>query len=178
MSPEPNHRPTTDAEALGEVRDSETVHHASRRGDGDRRGRVGQLNLTSMMDVTFQLLIFFVLTAAFALNEGVLRADLPTGPPKPKPVEIPKEPIEVTLRRHDAQVFIDVNGQQVGSLSGLYDFLSRNNQGENPNGIYSVDEPVVIKPKGDVSWDDVFGAFNAATRAKFTNIAFAKANSG
>ena len=178
LSIDSNQRRSDDADALRVVHDSETVHRATRRTRIDDRGRLGQLNLTAMMDVTFQLLIFFVLTAAFALNEGVLRADLPTGPAQPRAVEIPREPINIVLRMNDAQVLIDVNGQFVGNMIELYNFLSGNNQALSANGIYGVDEPIVIKPRNKVPWGAVLGAFNAATRAKYTNINFAQAGSG
>ena len=40
---------------------------------------VAALNITSMMDLVLNLLLFFVLSASFALSEGVMPATLPTG---------------------------------------------------------------------------------------------------
>src|SRR5687767_1852954 len=42
--------------------------------------RVAALNITSMMDLVLNLLLFFVLTANFSISEGVIPATLPTGP--------------------------------------------------------------------------------------------------
>lgn len=173
MSPEPNLQKAADA--LRDVRDSETVHHIQRKGR-DAERRVGQLNLTSMLDVTFQLLIFFVLTAVFALNEGVLRADLPTGPSQPAKVEIPPQTIDIALRMIGPDVVIDVNNsREMFSFSDLYEHLYNNNTAVDRSGLYEPKDPVIIKPAVDVPWDAVIGAFNAATRAKFENVNFAEA---
>ena len=89
-------------------RETATVHHRSarqrraaarRKGTGGgSRGGVGELNLTSMIDVIFQLLIYFVVTAGFMIDEGVLAAKLPQGPAGPVAAdELPPEKVTIRL---------------------------------------------------------------------------------
>lgn len=179
MTEHPRHHadPTAD---LGHVQATETVHH-ERHGRRRERG-VRQLNLTSMLDVCFQLLIFFILTANFALNEGVLPADLPQGnPPNPVDVPPPEEPLKIVLRPAGANhagvaVWLETVGD-IEDFEALYGKLRswRFDEKTNASGIYDADNPILIKPEGDVGWGHVVGAFNAVLRAKYTNVSFAPA---
>ena len=62
-----------------EIPDEEVVHHVSTR--KKRKKGVGgesmQLQMTSMIDVVFLLLIYFVITANFTIDEGTLLATMP-----------------------------------------------------------------------------------------------------
>ena len=81
----------------------ETVHHTSAR---KRRGRDSSppaLQLTSMIDVIFLLLVYFVVTANFTKDEGVLKANLPGSdavqaapPPTDDPLIITVDPRDET----------------------------------------------------------------------------------
>lgn len=170
---------------LDHVQATETVHH-ERHGRRRERG-VRQLNLTSMLDVCFQLLIFFILTANFALNEGVLPADLPQGnPPHPVDVPPPEEPLKIVLSLNETdptkprlQVWLETVGviDDPNPLEALYGKLNswRWDEKTNPSAAYDADNPILIKPQGDVDWGYVVGAFNAVLRAKYTNVSFAPA---
>ncbi len=167
---------------LAHVRATETVHHR-RHGRRPQRG-VRQLNLTSMLDVCFQLLIFFILTANFAMNEGVLPADLPQGnPPDPVDVPPPEEPLKIVLLPaggdgEGVSVWLEsVEIKEPEPLDTLYLRLKtmRWDEKTNPTGTYEADNPILIKPEGEVRWGHVVGAFNAVLRAKYTNVSFAPA---
>jgi biopolymer transport protein ExbD len=177
-APNPD-RPQADPQSLSHVADSETVHHEQSSKKRPRPTGVPQLNLVSMMDVCFQLLIFFVLTASFAVGEGILAAELPTGQgPAPDPAEPPPQPITIMIRsRGGEDVAIEISGR----LGAMADFqalytqlrqLQRNDK--NPNGIYMPEDPVVIQPDATVPWGAVVNAFNAAVRARFSNVNFAQ----
>jgi biopolymer transport protein ExbD len=148
--------------------------------------RVAALNITSMMDLVLNLLLFFVLTASFAASEGILPAKLPTGGGGGgAPAEIaleessPEIPVVVTLvfsGRADQPAVIQVEGSPdaITSYEELYQKLrtwQRNDT--NADGIYKPDQSIVIRPGRDVKWSQVVDAFNALVRAKYTNIGFA-----
>ncbi|MBB6430569.1 ExbD/TolR family protein [Algisphaera agarilytica] len=165
-----------------------TVHHRSTR---QRRGRrpamVGELNLTSMIDVIFQLLIFFVVTANFMIDEGVLSAKLPQGAGSPTASdELPREKITIRLMSDpsdDALVSIErgpvgspIRYASFGELAADLDRLRYDPDGSRLDGIYEPDNPVLIEPQGTVRWQHVVNAFNAAISAKYTNVSFARSN--
>ncbi len=166
---------------LEKVEQTETVHHESSAKRRPVQKGVRQLNLTAMLDVTFQLLIFFVLTASFAINEGILPADLPTGPTAQQQQAPPQEPVVIVLRP------IGVDGVSIwlersenipdGDFVRLYEKLNgwRYDEQTNPTGMLTDDNPIIIKPNEDVQWNHVVNAFNAVRRARYTNVSFAQA---
>jgi len=167
-----------DPVSLDRVADTETVHHEPASKKRPRPRGVAQLNLVSMMDVCFQLLIFFVLTASFAIGEGILPAELPSGQAaKPSEDLPPQQPVKVMLRSLGGDdIAIEIHG--AGALEGfdaLYRTLwSLQRNDSNPNGIYLPEDPVIIQPDSTVHWGAVVNAFNQAVRAKFTNVNFAQ----
>ncbi len=149
-----------------------------------RRGWGGPgLHLTSMLDVTFLLLIFFVLTASFSVDEGILAGRLPResvndsawyGPPV--------EPVIIELRAvGDDGVRIRVgSGESVGDDFGsLYGLMSRRqfDVDRNVDGVYERDCPIIIRSIGSVRWAHVTNAYNACIRAGYENVTFARAGS-
>jgi biopolymer transport protein ExbD len=135
------------------------------------------LRLTAMLDVVFLLLIFFVLTATFALNEGVLAANLPGGPARtPEP---PQEMwITITPQGLDGVTFAV---GEAGSRRYYHDAESLTRQlaawhydpVNNPAGLYDEQTIVAIRTHGDVAWQHPVDAVNAARRAGYENISFA-----
>jgi biopolymer transport protein ExbD len=147
--------------------------------------RVAALNITAFMDLTFNLLLFFVLTASFFLPEVVLPADLPSGGSagtgsslSPAP---PKNPVSINLRSIGmGQTLIQIEGSPTApsNFEDLYEKLRswRHDPTTNPNGIYKDDNPIIIKPDRNVAWKDVVNAFNTVIRAKYKNVGFAPAS--
>lgn len=141
---------------------------------------VRELKLTSMLDVCFLLLIFFVLTANFSMGEGILPADLPGDTPiTDVTVEIPPQPLAIALHSlGDDQVSIQLAGpnESIASIDELRRVLrDRQLSPSNPGGIYSDADPVVIQPDATVSWSHVVGVYDAAYSAAYENIHFAPA---
>ncbi|MEM6458994.1 MAG: biopolymer transporter ExbD [Planctomycetota bacterium] len=169
--------------------DDATVHHRSAR-ERRRRQRgpaaVGELNLTSMIDVIFQLLIYFVVTASFMIDEGVLTAMLPQGPGSPAPPdELPQQTIviELTSSRDDpAVVGIAWDPRQTtadfAQLAAQLDLERHDPEKGRFGGTYAPDNPIEIQPDGEVRWQHVVDAFNAAIAAEYTNVRFAPAAAG
>jgi len=153
---------------------SESSHHQRRKRPVERGVR--QLNLTSMLDVTFQLLIFFILTANFAIDEGVLAADLPQGKAAEETPDLPQEPVRITVRAIglDGAGIIIQNGPPIpeGDFETLYQVLE--GMRIDAGGSLEPDNPIIIMPTRSVEWRHVVSAFNAVVRAKYTNVSFAQ----
>lgn len=146
-----------------------------------RRG-VGELNLASMLDVTFLLLIFFVLTAKFIIGEGILPADLPQGQGEGVSEAEPPDQIDIVLQSlggEDVRVQFGGALQSEGTVASfveLREVLRRYQQSEsNPNGFFLPEDPIIIKPGSSVNWGHVVNAFNACIGARYSNVNFAKA---
>ncbi len=156
----------------------QTVPHTRRvrlRAEGTASAM--QLNLTAMIDVIFLLLIYFVITANFTADEGVLTALLPRGPgPVADASRPPEQPLRITLQSFDvASCLILVAGERMESFTGLAELLSGLQYDPDRgrvSGVYPPDNPVIIEPDGFVRWQHVVNAFNAAVRARYTNVRF------
>lgn len=127
------------------------------------------MNLTPMIDATFLLLIFFLVTSTFERPEGLFAADLPrdsgtTG------VSLPLSPLVVRLspQGEGCRIRIDHFTEAPVSFGDLVVFL-KNVQG-NPG--FDDQTPVVIVADEDLAWDHVVGCWNAAVRAGCKRIAF------
>ena len=162
--------------------EEETVHHISRRSKRDMEPASMQLNLTSMIDVIFQLLIYFVVTASFTVGEGVITAKLPQGSgdpsTSPKPPETPLNIILTDAGVSSYRIQIDNFPSSPTTFTELQEVLIANqlNPELGRTGNYKPDNPVIIKPNGQVRWAHVVNAFNAAVAARYSNVSFAQAS--
>lgn len=140
-----------------------------------------QFNLTSMLDVCFLLLIFFVLTASFDLGEGILPTELPADHDRQAdPAVPPPSPLDISLRSLGGDdVSIQVAGMPdtLANYRELYSLLEafHHDPVTNPTGPYSADDLITITPDRTVRWAHVVNAFNAARRARYANVQFAQA---
>lgn len=161
--------------------------HGSRRADdratprsrSRRRRRGGReveisLNLAPMIDVTFLLLIFFLVTTTFERAEGVFASKLPrdTGVPA---IALPISPIVVRLSRtgpdhDDFAIRLDKLSNHPATFGALTDLLLELQR--KPG--FDDETPLVIVAQNDVPWDHVVGCWNAALRAGCKRIAFAE----
>ena len=176
MTPEPampTLKPNPDA-----TTDEPTVHHVSQRKKRGLPPVKMQLQLTSMIDVIFQLLIYFIVTASFTLGEGVITAKLPQGGSAPATTKPPDKPLNITLTAAgNFGVSINVAGvQRVDNFSQLIAVLEQLQYDPDRlrNGVYKPDNPILIKPAGQVRWQHVVNAFNSAVAARYTNVSFAQ----
>ncbi len=162
-----------------EVGGEPTVHHVSAR---KRRGVPApkmSINLGPMIDVIFNLLIYFVVTANFAVEEGVLTLKLPQGSGEPAvTISPPPSPLTIAITSAGATgAHLTLQNRSVGgSFEQLFQELASLQLNErNPGGAYRPDDPIIIKPQGQVRWQHVVNAFNAAIRAEYGNVSFAQA---
>ena len=141
------------------------------RGRPAGRGRGSkkiQLKLTSMIDVVFLLLVFFVVTATFTADEGSLLATMPgdTGS-----IEPPPPPVSVELASSDDGVTysLTVDGARVDSASDLSALMATKLQ----TGQIASDDLVMIRPQGHVRWQHVLNVYNACVSAELEQVSFA-----
>jgi len=130
--------------------------------NGTRRKARTAMPMTAMIDVTFLLLIYFLLSTTFRQAEGQLPGTLP-GPPRPDPPVLP-----ISLRVHaigaDCQSAVYSLGGDIEPLRSpreLVDALRTRRERTDGDAI------VVIRAGRAVRWRYIVEACNQAARANF-----------
>ncbi len=147
----------------------------------DRRNTNITVNLAPMMDVMFNLLIFFLVATSFQLPEGLLAAKLPkTLGLSKQQVAIPVIPIKIFLdeNQKNNNVLIRITSSMqtdATSLTILDNFDQLYLLLKNLKSKPGIDEntPVIIAAKNNTDWQVLVNAYNTAIRAKYKNIVFA-----
>lgn len=152
-----------------------TKKTSARRGTRARyrsRGINLTVNLAPMIDMTFLLLIFFLVTSTFEQAEGILASQMPdTGPVTGVPLPISPIVLRITQTgpgHDDYRIEIDNFSITAKTFSELPEVLKTI---QSQPG-FDRDTPVVIVAKSDVKWDHLVSAWNAALRADCQRIAF------
>ena len=124
--------------------------------------RIRSLNLTSMLDVCFFLLIFFLVTASFVRPEGHLGLPL-IGVDDGQEIPV-TGPILSMQDAENEQVTMKLLGdsQPIAGFAELYDRLARLKQ-----NVYGPGQAMQIRPDRSVAWQHVVNALNQARRAEF-----------
>ena len=136
-----------------------------------RRTEKPRLAMTPMIDVIFNLLIFFLLTPVLRGPEGYLTTNLPRewgqGPGPSAPEWVKVELVERGASGGEVEIVFD--GRQV-----LPDFrtLEAELRGLRARGL-APDYPILIAPTAGVRHKWVVRAFDAITAARFRKICFA-----
>jgi len=158
------------------VEGGEKVHHQAPGKNGKIRKKGSsrlQPPMTPMIDVTFQLLLFFILTCEFRESEGMIPGTLPNGPIVGPKVLPPLDPIRIRLipsaDRQSASYEVTGVSAAVTSPRQLGELLKLRQE-----QIGSREVPIVIFPSADVPWRFVVEAFNQARKARFEKIGFAQ----
>ncbi len=151
---------------------------AQRRG----RRRAGALafNLTPMIDVTFNLLVFFLLGTSFMQAEGSLSSRMARFGSRSNTATLPVTPLRLLIDPVDnapGQVRLRIENSVYvpRDYAELADVLVQLRSG----GLgFDADTPVVIHAGDLVPWDHVVNAFNAARRAGYASVNFGAPRSG
>jgi biopolymer transport protein ExbD len=139
------------------------------------------LNLTPMIDVVFQLLIYFMVSTNFAQGEQAYRVDLPARDEgaAADPFRLDEEPLVIELAAGaggPAAIRIAGPWPQPANAEALFEFLASRQLGpRNPDGLFAIDHPILVSPGPEVRWEDTVDAFNSAVRAGYTRVGFAEA---
>lgn len=145
-------------------------------------GRRVALNMTAMIDVVFLLLIYFLVATDFRLGEHVYRMDLPSreGAASEDPFQLEDEPLRIRIASTGLgpemyRVTIDGPYPQPETFAQLHEFLRTRQVNElTTGGLFRPDHPIIIQPTRTTRWDHTIEALNAAARASYTNVTFAK----
>lgn len=161
--------------------DVEAMEHHDRRAKKEGSAELSNLNLTSMIDVVFQLLVYFVVTTSFAQGEGVIIAKLPkAGGAAAADVKPPERPLKIILSSTGMSGYrINLDGYPAAPR----DFVDLNqtllqlqyDPSRGLSGPYKQDNPIIIQPDGQVRWQHVVNAFNATVSARYKNVSFGQA---
>jgi len=159
-----------------------TLHFEMPRRRRERSSSVMTVNLTPAIDITFNLLIFFLVATTFKAAEGILPSNVPTEQGVLAAVPLPVSPIKIRLRQvgagpTDYTITVDHwrrSPETFGDLTVLLEQLA-----DRPG--FDRDTPIIIMPDIDVQWDHVVNCFNAIRRANmqkgpdhtYRNISFA-----
>jgi biopolymer transport protein ExbD len=138
-----------------------------------------ELKITSLIDVVFLLLIFFVWTASFRIAEYVLPSQVSeaaaseavSNVQQPPPPEADFPDIVVRVRLSEGQPTWTVNDEPAGRLADVRTKLGR---------VFEINRtaPVVIHPDRDVPLGHVIDLYDLARRVGFDKIQFAASQVG
>lgn len=134
-----------------------------------RRGQAVDSTMTPMIDVIFQLQIFFLCTAGFAVPESVLPTQLPnTGAAESKVVAKPTdmEIIRIQLRGQGDAFTVELNQRR---LTGMAELLTK----LKTLGSVSADLPVVLDIGPEVLVENVVTVFDQCLAAGLRKVNFA-----
>jgi len=128
------------------------------------------LNIVPMMDILFNLLIFFLCFGLALTPEGSLPAKLPASHGQASGGTVPLTPIEVRLTSvgNAVQVQLRPQGLRLTSMPDLYERMRLLAESSN----FGVESPVILVPSPDVPMQFVADAYNAAFQAGFKEIVF------
>lgn len=133
-------------------------------------------SLTGMIDVVFNLLIFFVVITTVSQREGFLPGDLPSDPKDQASINVPALPIWISIYAgesfSDCQVEVTGLKQSPKTFGQLYETLAGMHIGKA--GLYEADNPVVLRLGAGVSVDQMVKTYNAVVLAGFNNIQFVR----
>ena len=126
-----------------------------------------ELQLAPMIDVIFQLIIFFLCASTFNPNESELSVNLPVdATQQAKKIDIPDE-VEITIL-YDGEVVVNDQGYDTADSHFLPELTTML---EKLISI-SLKQPVIIAPSPEVNHGRVVDVLNACAAAGVENISF------
>jgi biopolymer transport protein ExbD len=136
-----------------------------------------ELAMTPMIDIVFNLVIFFLLMPSFEAAEGYLPTNLPNtmgddlSAPSPDGIRIDLEHVE-RGRNSASQARVYLNRELVGDVATLRARLRETGRRLSASNASGKKPPVTIAPDMAVWHKHVVAAFDAAIDAGFTDIRF------
>ena len=137
----------------------------------------GEIKMTPMIDAVFLLLIFFLLTSTFQINEQLLPSRLPPNGALNANIDLPEElkdldQITIKLFWIQNQLSVELNDTRYDDVGSLRQILLG-----TPNslglGQIEPDIPVILDIAGEVPLESMVDVFDLCRLASFTNIHFA-----
>ncbi len=151
----------------GKKKDEEVVHYVSERKKRGRPKPKMQPQMTPMIDVTFQLLLFFLLTMTFQKSEGHIPAELPADGENSGIVTTP-DPLWVYVKASESgpKILIQDEHNYIENWRGLREKLDAKYQVHKNDKI-----PIYIMPDKDALWAHSINAYLQA-QSSFKIVAF------
>jgi biopolymer transport protein ExbD len=138
-----------------------------------------------MIDVTFLLLVYFMVATEFKLGEEVYPMDLPDRRPARQerdPFELDERPLRIQLAStgpRSCRIRIDGPYAQPATFSELFDFLRQRRISDDVSGgLFEAEHPIILEPTRTTRWQHAMDAFNAVARARYTNVTFGAVGQG
>lgn len=123
--------------------------------------------LAPMIDVVFLLLIFFVVTQKFMLNEQDLKVKVPTAPQTSEEASRAIDEIIINVREDENGEIVVTIDRELFSLDQLESRL-RNMARLNPN------QPVRIRGDAEARWQKIVDVIARCNAAGIWNVSFSK----
>jgi biopolymer transport protein ExbD len=133
------------------------------------------LNLTSMIDVVFLLLVYFMVATEFKTAEESYPMDLPLRQGG-QVVLLDNEPLVILIETlgpglQDISIRLEGPWEPVASLQGLSAFLRANQVSSiSMGGLFASSHPIRIRPSENTRWEHAVSAYNVVVDANYTNI--------
>jgi len=137
------------------------------------------LNLTSMIDVVFLLLIYFMVATEFRSAEASFPMDLPEKG-RNAALVLDDEPLVVLVESSgtmpgDVRVQLEGPWKSIHSLLELKNFLKANRaDGFGSGGLFTPTHPIIVRPNNETRWEHAMAAYNTLVEARYTNITLGK----
>lgn len=119
-----------------------------------------------MLDVVFLLLIFFVVTQKFILNEQDLKVKVPTAPKTTEEASRAIDEIIINAREEHGELIITIDREQF-TREKLLSMLQRM-IAVNPN------QAVRIRGDAEMRWQKVADVISTCSKAGVWNVSFSK----
>lgn len=161
-------------------------HRRLRQRRGVMRTSLG-VNMVPMIDVVFQILVYFLVATDFRMGEEILRMDLPLraeSAGQTDPFKLDELPLRITVatigeRRGDVRLRVEGPHDQPRDFDELYRFLRDRQIGPGTlGGLFLASHPIIIEPDGAARWEHAVEAVNAAARARYTNVTLSRPGDG
>lgn len=129
---------------------------------------------TPMLDVMFNLLIFFLVATSFSPPEGLLSSTLPaieegvsTGVPV-VPIKVFVFPDTFSV---SSSLVDDISRMQIATNIETLEVILKKGREDN---LLSLDRPVIIAAKDNIRWERIVDAYNLLIKLGFSSITFAE----
>ncbi len=122
--------------------------------------------LAPMLDIVFLLLIFFVVTQKFILNEQDLKVKVPAAPKSTEEQARAINEMIVNAREEDGELIITIDRERY-TLENLGKLLRR-------QLALDANQPVRIRGDANMTWQRMADVISACSKAGVWNISFSK----
>ncbi len=122
--------------------------------------------LAPMLDVVFLLLIFFVVTQKFIMNEQDLKVKVPTAPKTTEETSRAIDEIIINVREDNGELVITID-RELFTRDDLKEMMQRM-VAVNPN------QPVRIRGDAEARWQKIADVISTCSEAGVWNISFSK----